>query len=346
MAVYVDDAHIPAEVQNGSRAHNSTLCHLTADTQEELHAFAAQLGLKRSYFQPGKSIGGRPSPFWHYDVTAGKRLQAVKLGAVEIASRDMPNIMRARDATPPVPAGKPSGEPRQAARHSWEKGDGQARKCRNCELVAVARPLAVGNRWLTTYRQGDRTIIAERVPACGSALPAGAAPEELRQLADTADYHAGKAWRAGDLARASRLLADARALDPSRSDLWSAHERRIQRSAPQPARSGKREWLGRFTGETVQCGTCDNDFIRSLGDSSATTCLGCETTDGLKSAGIRPDDPGLQRVQQWNRSVLGQDAHLDPHTKEVLQHALGPVQPVHDGSPSFLQLTEEKEATA
>jgi DNA-binding transcriptional regulator YdaS (Cro superfamily) len=251
--------------------------------------------------------------------------------------------MRARDAASPQ---RPAPEPGQRTRHSWEKGEGHARKCRTCELEAVARPLAVGNRWVTTYRKGDRTIIAERVPACGSPLPAGAEPEELRQLADAADYHAGKAWRAGDLTRASRLLADARALDPSRSDLWSAHERRIQSSAPRPARSGKREWLGRFTGETVQCGTCNKDFIRAMGDTSATTCLGCETTAGLKSAGIQPDDPGLQRVQQWNRSVLGQGADLNPHTTQVLQHALGTVQLVHDGSPSFPQLTKEKEATA
>jgi hypothetical protein len=98
MTVYVDDAGIPASVRNGSRTHTSTWCHLTADTQEELHAFAAHLGLKRSYFQSGKPIGGKPSPFWHYDVTAGKRAQAVRFGAVEVTYRDMPALMRDREA--------------------------------------------------------------------------------------------------------------------------------------------------------------------------------------------------------------------------------------------------------
>jgi hypothetical protein len=46
-------------------------CHLTSDTsEEELHEFAARLGLKREWFQGD-----------HYDLTEGKRMQALKLGA-------------------------------------------------------------------------------------------------------------------------------------------------------------------------------------------------------------------------------------------------------------------------
>ena len=97
MAVYVDDANIPATVPNGRRSHTSTWCHLTADSQEELHEFAARLGLKRSWFQPGRPVGGNPGPFWHYDVTAGKRAQAVRLGALEVSARDMPVLMRSRE---------------------------------------------------------------------------------------------------------------------------------------------------------------------------------------------------------------------------------------------------------
>jgi hypothetical protein len=99
MAVYVDDASIPADVRNGGRVHSSQWSHLTADTQEELHEFAARLGLKRSYFQPGKPRGdGTPSPFWHYDLTAGKRSQAIRLGARAVSWREMPGICRAREA--------------------------------------------------------------------------------------------------------------------------------------------------------------------------------------------------------------------------------------------------------
>lgn len=54
-------------------------CHLIADTVEELHRFAARLGLKREWFQ----THGGP----HYDLTAGKRALAVRLGATELENR-------------------------------------------------------------------------------------------------------------------------------------------------------------------------------------------------------------------------------------------------------------------
>jgi Protein of unknown function (DUF4031) len=99
MAVYVDDASIPATVANGRAQHTSRWSHLFADTQDELHEFAGRLGLRRSYFQPGKPrADGRPSPFWHYDVTAGKRQQAIRLGAQPVTWRDTAQIIRAREA--------------------------------------------------------------------------------------------------------------------------------------------------------------------------------------------------------------------------------------------------------
>lgn len=52
-------------------------CHLIADTLDELHAFAARLGLKRAWFQDAASAP-------HYDLTAKRRLAAVRLGAVEL----------------------------------------------------------------------------------------------------------------------------------------------------------------------------------------------------------------------------------------------------------------------
>ena len=100
MAVYVDDAGIPADVRSGPVVHSSQWSHLFADTQDELHQFATgQLGLKRSYFQTGHRRGdGRPSPHWHYDLTAGKRQQAIRLGAVPVSWRKAVDIMHERDA--------------------------------------------------------------------------------------------------------------------------------------------------------------------------------------------------------------------------------------------------------
>lgn len=81
MTVYVDDAFIPAKVRSGPIVHVSKWCHLTADTTEELMAFAERIGLKSKYLQfPGT---------WkeHFDVTESKRKLAVANGAVEVSYR-------------------------------------------------------------------------------------------------------------------------------------------------------------------------------------------------------------------------------------------------------------------
>jgi hypothetical protein len=75
MAVYVD--WLSPCVPN-ARWRYSQSCHLMADSIEELHKFALEkLGLKITWFQNHAS---HP----HYDLTPGKRAQAVKLGAVEV----------------------------------------------------------------------------------------------------------------------------------------------------------------------------------------------------------------------------------------------------------------------
>lgn len=68
-------------------------CHLTADSDEELHAFAAKLGLKRSWFQLHRVIN-------HYDLTASKRALAVELGAVEMSFREQRARRRAANGGP------------------------------------------------------------------------------------------------------------------------------------------------------------------------------------------------------------------------------------------------------
>lgn len=70
MSVYVDDAVV---LWRGQR-----WAHLMADTLEELHAFAARLGIPRRAFQ-NKTSGA------HYDVPAPLREQAIALGAVPIS---------------------------------------------------------------------------------------------------------------------------------------------------------------------------------------------------------------------------------------------------------------------
>lgn len=80
MSVYVDDMLMPATVGNCRPARWS---HLQADTLDELHEFAQRLGLRREWFQPGS----RPEAA-HYDVTATKRAEAIKLGAISETMRE------------------------------------------------------------------------------------------------------------------------------------------------------------------------------------------------------------------------------------------------------------------
>ena len=93
MAVYVDDARIPARVGR-IRARWS---HLFADSQDELHAFAECIGLRRSWFQPGKPVGGKPSRLWHYDVTDAMRARAIATGAQPVGVREFREIIDRRD---------------------------------------------------------------------------------------------------------------------------------------------------------------------------------------------------------------------------------------------------------
>jgi hypothetical protein len=62
-------------------------CHMLSDTGnlDELHAFAARLGLRRSWFQ-----NKRFAP--HYDLRPSKRALAVSLGAREVTWREIGHI--------------------------------------------------------------------------------------------------------------------------------------------------------------------------------------------------------------------------------------------------------------
>ena len=65
-------------------------CHLVTDGElEELHAFAASLGIARTRFQ---GHGRYP----HYDLPPAYRERAIAFGAVPINSREMVRILRAR----------------------------------------------------------------------------------------------------------------------------------------------------------------------------------------------------------------------------------------------------------
>lgn len=96
MTVYVDNYRVPATVGR-IRARWS---HLTADTPDELHAFAARLGMRRDWFQEQCKTKcapeGQPCPHWHYDVVDARRTEAIALGAKAINLREMGALISAR----------------------------------------------------------------------------------------------------------------------------------------------------------------------------------------------------------------------------------------------------------
>jgi len=74
-------------VDNGQyRYRRMIMCHMLADTIEELHRAAQALGMRREWFQP--------MSFPHYDLSKSTRRQAVALGALEIERREVAELMR------------------------------------------------------------------------------------------------------------------------------------------------------------------------------------------------------------------------------------------------------------
>ena len=81
MAVYVDDA---IWAWSGCR-----WCHLLGDDLDELHRFAALLGIKRTSFQCAPKTA---TP--HYDLTGFERARAVRLGAVVCSRQQIVIVSR------------------------------------------------------------------------------------------------------------------------------------------------------------------------------------------------------------------------------------------------------------
>jgi len=86
MSVYVDD------MKHGFG--NMVMCHMIADSSQELLAMADTIGVARKWVQkPG-------TPNEHFDICLSKRRLAVKAGAMEISQRELALRINARRPTP------------------------------------------------------------------------------------------------------------------------------------------------------------------------------------------------------------------------------------------------------
>jgi hypothetical protein len=89
MSVYVDDMRAPYR--------GMVMCHMTADSTDELLAMADAIGVARRWLQhPGT---------WkeHFDVCLAKRRLAVQLGAVEVTQREAARLALQRHQIGPRP---------------------------------------------------------------------------------------------------------------------------------------------------------------------------------------------------------------------------------------------------
>lgn len=79
MAVYVDSAFIPYR--------RMLMCHMIADTEEELHRMADMIGVARRHYQSH-------TKYPHYDICKQKRQLAIQAGAIEVSSKELIRISR------------------------------------------------------------------------------------------------------------------------------------------------------------------------------------------------------------------------------------------------------------
>lgn len=82
MAVYVDDMKSPYG--------RMKMCHMIADTTEELLEMVDKIGVQRKWIQK------TGTPYEHFDIALTKREKAIKLGAIEISSKELVKIIMNR----------------------------------------------------------------------------------------------------------------------------------------------------------------------------------------------------------------------------------------------------------
>lgn len=82
MSVYVDDMKAPYG--------RMIMCHMAADTTDELLAMADTIGVHRRWIQK------QGTPMEHFDIALSKRKAAVRAGALEVTRRELAKILNAK----------------------------------------------------------------------------------------------------------------------------------------------------------------------------------------------------------------------------------------------------------
>lgn len=88
MSVYVDDGAIPYG--------RMKMCHMVADSTEELLAMADRIGVQRRWIQ------SRGTYREHFDISQTKRALAVEAGAIELSKRELVSFIQGRRGGEPT----------------------------------------------------------------------------------------------------------------------------------------------------------------------------------------------------------------------------------------------------
>lgn len=80
--VYIDSFNAPFR--------NMIMCHMVADTTEELLDMVDKIGVKRKWIQD------KDTPYEHFDICLSKKAKALELGAKEITSRELVSIIKSK----------------------------------------------------------------------------------------------------------------------------------------------------------------------------------------------------------------------------------------------------------
>lgn len=92
MAVYVDDMR--------ANYGRMKMCHMVADSTDELLAMADTIGVARKWLQKAGTAHE------HFDIALSKRALAIDAGALSVSMMDIGRIIRARRASPTGGAGE------------------------------------------------------------------------------------------------------------------------------------------------------------------------------------------------------------------------------------------------
>lgn len=98
MSVYVDDMEAPYG--------RMVMCHMVADTHDELVEMADRIGVPRRWIQNAGTYRE------HFDVSKEKRALAVAAGAIEVSQRELAlHVLDRRDAPPTNPTDRKATKP-------------------------------------------------------------------------------------------------------------------------------------------------------------------------------------------------------------------------------------------